>query len=52
MRAAPINFSQRGYRAEAALADVFDRFERWQSLRAAIQLATFALMVLALALGR
>jgi hypothetical protein len=49
-RAAPINFSQRAARGnERVLADIFNRFERWQSLRAALQLATFALMVKALA---
>ena len=49
-RAAPINLSQRNVRDdEKALAAVFERFERWQSARAALQLATFLLMVWALA---
>lgn len=45
-RAAPINFSQRGAGDdEAALRDIFDRFERWQTPRAVLQLATFLLML-------
>lgn len=49
-RAAPINLSQRGAgEDEKALAAIFDRFEHWQSARAAMQLATFLLMVWALA---
>ena len=49
-RAAPINLSQRNVcDDEKALAAVFERFERWQSARAALQLATFLLMVWALA---
>ena len=49
-RAAPINLSQRGAgEDEGALAAIFDRFEHWQSARAALQLATFLLMVWALA---
>ena len=49
-RAAPINLSQRNVSEdEKALAGIFERFERWQSARAALQLATFLLMVWALA---
>ena len=49
-RAAPINFSQRTVGDdEAALRDVFDRFERWQTARAALQLATFIAMIWTLA---
>lgn len=48
-RAAPINFSQRKVADdETALGVVFDRFERWQTLRAVLQLATFLVMVWAL----
>jgi hypothetical protein len=48
-RAAPINLSQRQVADdEAALRDVFDRFERWQTLRAVLQFATFLAMVWAL----
>jgi hypothetical protein len=51
-RAAPINFSQRAVRGnQAALAGIFTQFERWQTLRAGLQLATFSAMVWALALG-
>ena len=50
LRAAPINFSQREVASdEAALRDIFDRFERWQTARAALQLATFVAMLWALA---
>jgi hypothetical protein len=48
-RAAPINFSQR--RApddERALERIFDRFERWQTVRASLQLATFLTMLWAM----
>jgi Domain of unknown function (DUF1772) len=49
-RAAPVNFAQRKARSdEAALKRIFERFERWQSVRAALQLATFATMLWALA---
>jgi hypothetical protein len=49
-RAAPINFSQRAAGDdEAALTAIFARFERWQTVRAGLQLATFLLMLWALA---
>jgi hypothetical protein len=49
-RAAPNNFSQRQVGDdEAALRRVFDRFERWQTVRAALQLATFVAMLWTLA---
>ena len=41
MRAAPINFSQRRASDDAALEAVFARFERWQAVRAVLQLGTF-----------
>jgi hypothetical protein len=45
-QAAPTNFSQRGVAEdEAALAQVFDRFERWQTLRATLQVLTFGAML-------
>jgi hypothetical protein len=48
-QAAPTNFSQRRVAEdEAALARVFDRFERWQTLRAALQVLNFAAMLWAL----
>jgi hypothetical protein len=48
-RAAPMNFSQRRVvKDEAALARVFDRFERWQTLRATLQVLTFGAMLWAL----
>jgi hypothetical protein len=48
-RAAPINFSQRAAGDdEAALTAIFGRFERWQALRAGLQLATFLVMLRAL----
>jgi hypothetical protein len=48
-QAAPTNFSQRRVaRDEAALARVFDRFERWQALRAALQVLNFGAMLWAL----
>jgi hypothetical protein len=48
-QAAPTNFSQRRVaRDEAALARVFDRFERWQTLRAALQVLNFGAMLWAL----
>jgi hypothetical protein len=50
MRAAPINLSQRSAGDdEAALGALFMRFERWQTARAILQLATFLVMVWALA---
>ena len=48
-QAAPTNFSQRRVaKDEAALAGVFDRFERWQRLRATLQLLNFGAMLWAL----
>ena len=45
-RAAPINWSQRAVSDdEVALTRIFQRFARWQALRATLQLATFLLMV-------
>ena len=49
-RAAPINLGQRSAAGdEAALKHIFDRFERWQTARAILQLATFLVMLWALA---
>jgi len=49
-RAAPINLSQRTVGDdEVALRSIFSRFERWQTVRAILQVATFLLMVWALA---
>jgi hypothetical protein len=49
-RAAPINLSQRSAAGdEAALRRIFDRFERWQTVRAILQLATFIVMLWAMA---
>jgi hypothetical protein len=49
-RAAPINLSQRSAAGdEAALRRIFDRFERWQTVRAILQLATFIVMLWVLA---
>jgi hypothetical protein len=48
-QAAPTNFSQRRMaNDEAALAVVFDRFERWQTLRASLQVLGFGAMLWAL----
>jgi hypothetical protein len=48
-QAAPTNFSQRRVADDAtALARVFDRFERWQTLRAALQVLNFGAMLWAL----
>jgi hypothetical protein len=48
-QAAPVSFSQRKVaNDEAALARVFDRFARWQTLRAVLQAFTFAAMLWAL----
>jgi hypothetical protein len=48
-RAAPLNFSQRAaQRDEVPLRTIFARFERWQTVRAVLQLATFVLVVSAL----
>ena len=41
-RAAPTNFAQRRAENEQALSRVFDRFERLQTARAALQVATLA----------
>ena len=49
-QAAPTNFRQRAVSGDAAaLAKVFARFERWQTLRAAFQVLTFAFSLWALA---
>src|SRR5262249_2375007 len=49
-RAAPINFSQRAAgNDKRALERIFDRFERWQTVRASLQLATFVTMLWATA---
>jgi hypothetical protein len=48
-QAAPANFSQRRVaNDEAALARVFDRFERWQTLRVVLQVLNFGAMLWAL----
>jgi hypothetical protein len=48
-QAAPTNFSQRRVtKDEATLGRVFDRFERWQMLRAALQVLNFGAMLWAL----
>jgi hypothetical protein len=48
-QAAPTNFSQRRVtKDEAALARVFDRFERWQTLRVVLQVLNFGAMLWAL----
>ena len=47
-RAAPTNFSQRRADGEEALRRVFDRFERLQTVRAALQVATLGATVWAL----
>jgi hypothetical protein len=48
-QAAPTNFSQRRVaKDEAALARVFDRFERWQTRRATLQVLNFGAMLWAL----
>jgi hypothetical protein len=45
-RAAPINFGQRAAGGdERKLERIFDRFERWQTVRASLQLATFLTML-------
>jgi hypothetical protein len=49
-RAAPTLFSQRHYEQdEAALTTVFDRFERWQTVRVLVQVLTFGATLWALA---
>ena len=51
-RAAPIMWSQRKvHDNEAALDRIFLRFARWQSARAVLQVATFLIMVWALAVN-
>jgi hypothetical protein len=41
LRAAPLNFSQRAAAGDAArLAAIFDRFERWSTARASLQVFT------------
>jgi len=47
-KAAPTTHSQRQYSDEGSLSRVFDRFDRWQTLRAGLQVATFALSTIAL----
>ena len=48
-QAAPTNFSQRRVaKDEVTLARVFDRFERWQTPRAALQVLNFGAMLWAL----
>jgi hypothetical protein len=49
-RPAPINFSQRAAGDdERALERIFKRFERWQTVRAGLQLATFVTILWAMA---
>jgi hypothetical protein len=49
-QAAPTLFRQRQVKDDATqLTMIFDRFERWQTLRAALQLATFGLTLWAFA---
>ncbi len=50
-RAAPTNFSQRkvAENDEAALTEIFDRFERWQTARAALQVLNLGAMLWAVA---
>jgi hypothetical protein len=49
-RAAPTNFKQRNVlNDEAALAAIFNRFERWQTARVILQALTFAAALWALA---
>ena len=48
-QAAPTNFSQRKVaKDETALGQVFNRFERWQTLRAMVQVLNFGAMLWAL----
>jgi hypothetical protein len=45
-QAAPTMFSQRRYdHDEAALKAVFNRFERWQTIRAVLQVVTFGVLL-------
>jgi hypothetical protein len=49
-RAAPINFRQRqAGDDEPALGQLFDRFERWQTFRAACQVLALVAVLIALA---
>jgi hypothetical protein len=50
-RAAPTNFSQRRVARddEAALAEIFDRFERWQTARATLQVLNLSAILWAVA---
>lgn len=49
-QAAPIDFSQReAVNDEKALAEIFDKFEKWQTVRCMLQVLTFAAMLWALA---
>jgi hypothetical protein len=48
-QAAPANFSQRQVQGDpAALTRVFDRFARWQTVRATLQVAAFGVQLWAL----
>ncbi len=48
MQAAPLMFRQKRHNNdEAALTAIFNRFERWQTLRALLQVLTFAVLLLA-----
>jgi hypothetical protein len=47
-KAAPAALSQHQYDDEKSLTRVFDHFERWQTVRAGLQVATFALSAIAL----
>ncbi|MGI8586922.1 MAG: hypothetical protein ACR2M0_04440 [Chloroflexia bacterium] len=48
-RAAPTNFEQRCHENdEAALSSIFDRFARWQTLRAFLQVLTFITLLWAI----
>jgi hypothetical protein len=49
-QAAPLNFSQRRAHSDAALSQIFDRFERLQALRCLLQLANFGVNLRALVL--
>ena len=50
-QAAPTNFSQRKVTQddETALAEIFNRFERWQTARAALQVLNLGAMLWAVA---
>ena len=51
IRAAPINFSQRkAIRDQFALEHIFNCFERWQELRAVLQVLNFVVMLWVLVL--